>query len=170
MVAFYPERPEVQFARDVFIPGRSSVYAWLSIGPAPNQKSTMRRDIRVLLYDRTDGRDRLLPARGKELVDDRPQFYFQREATTVVLLDQPDFAIEANENRIDDVEPVELARSLRDAAGLSERVGTIQVRFLPSEPEAYDGIDVLVLAGNRIASDPAGRQALRRWVQQGGFS
>ena len=35
-------------------------------------------------------------------------------------------------------------------------------------PEAFDGIDVIILASNRLANDPIARQAIRRRVQQGG--
>jgi hypothetical protein len=47
-------------------------------------------------------------------------------------------------------------------------VNTVKQRFLPSVPEAYDGIDHFVLASNRIADDVAGRRALRLWLERGG--
>ena len=51
---------------------------------------------------------------------------------------------------------------------MSEHVGEISGRFLPPSQEAFDGIDHFVLAGNRLAQDPAGARAVRQWVERGG--
>jgi hypothetical protein len=166
VVVFYPERPDVQYARDIFVPGRSAVTSWVTVGPAPAQRGAIHRDVEILLYDRTGGGERLVPPPGKERVRSRPLFYRPREPTTAVLLDDADTA---GEEGAATPEAVTLVRCVREAAGLSESVGIISERFLPPQPEAFDGIDVLVLAGNRLAADPAGRQAVRRWVQQGGM-
>ena len=38
----------------------------------------------------------------------------------------------------------------------------------PPLPEAFDGIDHLVLASNRLADDPVGVRAVRQWLMRGG--
>src|SRR5262249_56882201 len=48
------------------------------------------------------------------------------------------------------------------------RVDTVKQRFLPPVPEALDGTDHVVLASDRLADDPAGRRALREWLERGG--
>ena len=56
-----------------------------------------------------------------------------------------------------------------ESVNLSERVLVINERFPPDYAgSAFDGIDVLILATNRLSADPSGKQALRRWVEQGG--
>src|SRR5262249_8410296 len=40
--------------------------------------------------------------------------------------------------------------------------------FLPPTPDAIDGMDQVVLAGDRLATDPVGRSELRQWLQHGG--
>jgi hypothetical protein len=42
VVAFYPERPEVQYARDVWVPARSRLSAWVPVGPIPASAARMR--------------------------------------------------------------------------------------------------------------------------------
>ena len=163
----YSRQPDVRFTRDVFVPGKTVVSTWATIGPAPDQGASFSRDIEVQLYDRTGGQERLILPPGKEegLVRARPLIYRRREPTTVVLADPSGPGV-ADRPRSE--EPLTLVRSLREAVNLSEYVGVIPERFLPPVPEAFDGIDVLVLAGNHLAADPAGARAVRLWVQQGG--
>jgi hypothetical protein len=170
VVAFYPARPDIQYARDIFVPGRSAASSWLPIGPAPEEKSTSSRELEILLYDRTGGQDRLLLPQGRERVRSRGVFYKRREPTTAILLDEPEIDPTTNELRTaaSSDEPLLLARCMRDAAGLSEQITVIDERFLPPVPEAFDGIDVLMLATNRLSADPTGLQTLRGWVEQGG--
>jgi hypothetical protein len=166
VAVFYKARRDVQFTRDVHVPARTVVTTWATIGPVPDTGARFSRDVEVLLYDRTGGRERLILPRGEEqLVRDRPLIYRPREPTTAILTDPPG---PGAADRPDSEEPLTLVRSLREAVNLSEHVGVIQERFLPPTPEAFDGIDVLVLAGNQLAADPAGGQTVRRWVQQGG--
>ena len=39
---------------------------------------------------------------------------------------------------------------------------------MPPTEEAFDGVDHLIVASDRLADDPAGMRALRRWLEQGG--
>src|SRR2546430_927250 len=56
----------------------------------------------------------------------------------------------------------------RPRAALSKDIQRIDPGPLPATAEGYDGIDHVLLASRRIADDPAGAQALRRWLQRGG--
>src|SRR5262245_18809757 len=53
VVAFYRDRRDIQFGRDVWVPARSRISTWLPIGPAPDNPSDLRRDISYMLFDRT---------------------------------------------------------------------------------------------------------------------
>src|SRR6476619_5377398 len=46
-----PSRAGLQYARDIWVRGRSSMTAWLPIGPVPPDQSTIRRQLEMLLYD-----------------------------------------------------------------------------------------------------------------------
>ena len=168
VAVFYPEQADVQYTRDIFVPARSVVATWMSIGPAAPQNHGHYRDVKVLLYDRTSGTDRLILPPGTEVERSRPLIFRSREPITAVLLDDPPDPGPVTNTQPGEDETVTLARCVREAANLSEYVATVQERFLPPEPGAFDGIDVLILASNRLANDPVGRQAIRRWVEQGG--
>ena len=172
ILVFYPERPDVQFGRDVSVPAESSLSAWLPVGPAPKQTPQFGRNVESLLYDRTAGQDRLLLPRTEERARSRAVLYRLREPTTAFLFDDADTSTGEPGDLIRPDSPASqalmLARVLRQAGDLSESVSVVPGRFLPPMPEAFDGIDHFVLAGNRLAADPPGLEALRRWVQHGG--
>jgi hypothetical protein len=171
VVAFYPEGRDLQFARDVWVPAHSRVTSWLSVGPAPEQRAPLARHIHYQLFDRTGGANREVDPRDPDRVPSRPLPYHRREPTTAVYADAA--ADEHEPDPFDDrnspaAEAVRLAQTFRDACWLSEPVSIIRTRYLPAVPEAFDGIDQFVLASNRLAADPVGRQALRQWVLHGG--
>src|SRR4051812_43244029 len=35
VAVFYPERPDVHYSRDVWVPANARITSWVSIGPAP---------------------------------------------------------------------------------------------------------------------------------------
>ena len=168
VVLFFPEQADLHYTRDVFVPARSTVSSWLTVGPAPAQRGAIHRDVEVLLYDRTGGRERRIRPRGEERVQSRPILYRKRDVTVSVLAPDPAFDTIPAGDDPDAPEPVTLARTLREGAGRSEFVAVIGDRLPPPRPEAFEGIEILVVASGRLAADPAVRQAVRRWVQQGG--
>lgn len=172
VVVFYPSRPDAQYARDLRVPARARVTSWLSVGPAPEAAPNASREIAYQLFDRTDGTDRPVSGRDPERLVTRAAVYQRREPTTAVYLD-PAPASPHDRDPLDDPdsaasESLRLARTFREARGLSERISIVRERSLPPLAEAFDGIDHFVLASNHLAGDPLGRQALRRWVLNGG--
>ena len=85
VVVFYQGRPDVEYGRDVWVPARSTVRSWLLVGPAPVETPGSTCDVEFLLYDRTDGADRLIRPRGEERVRSRGVIYRKREPFTAVL-------------------------------------------------------------------------------------
>jgi hypothetical protein len=184
VVLFYASQPDVQYARDVWVPGRSSLSTCLPVGPAPVSKpgldkrktaltrSTKPQELQALIYDRTGDRERLVLPKSEERVRSRLVNYQPRETVTCVLRDEkkpedprpPRYPVEAPEP--EDV--IDLVWAFRAGAGLSEHVRLIDDSLLPPMEEAYDGVDHLVLAGRRLSLDPPGQVALSRWLRQGG--
>lgn len=171
VIVYYPDRRDVQFGRDVCIPARSRITSWLPIGPAPDLPSELRRDFKYMLLDHTGGTLRPLSSTDPAKISSRAVPYRKREPTTAILMDavaggaDPDPLPSASSPAS---EAILLARIFRHARGLSERISVILDRELPPTPESLDGVDHLILTGNRLAADPAGRQAIRHWVLQGG--
>ncbi|MFO0847511.1 MAG: hypothetical protein U0871_02965 [Gemmataceae bacterium] len=171
LLVFYPEQPDVQYGRDVWLPAGARRASWLPIGPAPAQSSTASREVKFLLADRTGGDSQVLRAAEDERLRNRAVRYRRLEPTTALLLDSDD-ADAADGRPGPDDSPAQqaetFARTFRLARGLSESLTVVRDRFLPPATETFDAIDQVVLAGNQLAADPLGQAALRHWVQQGG--
>jgi hypothetical protein len=171
VLVFYPEHPDVQYGRDVWVPANSQLTSWVTVGPAPAQEFGIGREIKYLVYDRTSGEAKQVhPDRitGDERTRNRAVAYKKREPTTAILLDDdPD-----KPGVIPPGSPADrgllFARSFRQARNLSEPVTIITDHFLPGTPEAFDGTDQLIVAGNRLATNPPGARAVRQWVEHGG--
>ncbi|VTR98767.1 Marine sediment metagenome DNA, contig: S01H1_L07244 (Fragment) OS=marine sediment metagenome GN=S01H1_17136 PE=4 SV=1 [Gemmata massiliana] len=171
VVVFYPDRPDVQYTRDVWVPGNSRLSSWLTIGPPSAQAFQLRRDIGYRLYERVDGEFRPVASRDPERLVTRAVPYRPREPSTAVYLDDtgdPDGPESVSTSGSAAAQAVLFARTFRHSRGLSEAVSVILDRQLPPTVEAFDGIDQFVLAGNRLTADPAAARTLRRWVLQGG--
>jgi hypothetical protein len=174
--AYYTERPTVRYGRDVRVPGRAAVTSWLSVGPAPPQRSDIRRDVDITLYEQTGGEWRPVPVdNGGDRLRSRALPYQKSEKGTSVLLDGvaddtpgADLVALAQAPTSADAESLELVRVGREAGGLSQTVFVVADRFLPAAAEAFDGVSHFVLAGNRLEQDPVGATALRQWVLAGG--
>ena len=166
VTVYYAEAPDVQYARDVWVPGRSSLTTWLTVGPASGQRSDMVREFRTVLQDRTGGANRVVLPPGNERLRSRSAMYRKREQTTSLMVDLPAAEPGQPEPTVP-ADALTLARLPR-ADGQSEHISIVHDGPLPLSAEALDGVDVFVLAGNRLATDPPGRAALRRWVEQGG--
>jgi len=171
VVVFFPDRPDVQYARDVWVPARSIRSTSMLLGPPPLEATlASSRDVEFLLYDRTGGQERLVLPAGQERVRARSFLYHPRDPITSTLLDQS----EATFNTVNELTPageeaVQLLQTFRHAARMkSLHVEMVQDRFLPPMFEGFDGVDCFVVAGRRIADDPAGARALRSWIEQGG--
>jgi hypothetical protein len=171
VLVFYAGQPDVRYGRDLYIPGESRMTSWLPIGPAPAQTSSVGREIMYLLYDQTDGEARLLTSEDERLRS-RAVAYRKRNPTTAILLERaPEHPFTPDPVQVigsPSHRALTLARSFRQARGLSEAVSTIREAFLPPTATTLDGVDHFIVASNRLAEDPVARRALRHWVQQGG--
>lgn len=176
VTAFYADRPEVRYARDLWVPGGARVSAWLSVGPVPPRgasaaaQSNVTRELKFVLYDRTDGTDRVVLPTTDERERDRVVLYRKRDPRDPVVALVADLT-PGVPGEVDPEVPPEvltLVRVPRAAAGLNELVGTASEGPLPTAPEALAGIDVLVIAGDRLARDPPALAAIRRWLEAGG--
>jgi hypothetical protein len=171
VLVFYEGQPDVQYGRDVWVPARSTLATWMLVGPAAAQQPSSMRKIQMLLYDRSEGRDRLVLPPTEERARSRVVLYRRREPLSTVLLDEgvPEGLVPGQlpqpESRADEV--IRLVRVFRHTYELSDFVQAVGPGPLPPVPEAFDGIDHFVLASGRIAHDPTGMRALRQWLEQG---
>jgi len=185
VVVFYASRPDVQYARDLWVPGKSSLSAWVALGPAPTgempgsakqknlgAQSTKPQELQALIYDRMGEQERLVLPRSEERIRSRLASYQAREPVTCVLMDEKK-PKDPGPNRYPTEPPepedvVDLVRAFRASAQLSEHVKLIDDSILPPTAETFDGVDHFIVAGRRLADDPPGQIALSRWLRQGG--
>jgi hypothetical protein len=172
VMVFYTGQPDVQYGRDVWLPGNATLSTWLLVGPAAAQDTGIAREIQILLYDRSDGQNRLLLPANKERIRSRLVLYRKREPYTATLLDEevPEPPVFGQLPQPDShaAETVQFVRLFRAARSLSELVPSVNPGNLPPTPEAFDGIDHLVIASERLAHDVVGLEAFRQWLQRGG--
>ena len=160
---FYPERPDVQFARDVWVPAHASLTTWITVGPAPKQKGEFGREIKAVLYERVDGAYRPVLPPGDERVRSQAVPYLKREPTTALYADLPQAKFGKTEPVTLNPDLVTLARIPRYFAGLSDHVSIVPDEYLPPTQESLDAVNVFIVAGNRLAREstrPRGVAAL----------
>ena len=121
VVVFYPEKPDVQFVRDLFVPARSSRASWITVSPASEQNHRLHRDMNILLYDRTDGQDRLVTTTTGERMRNRGIFYRVREPTTAILVDESEMPEGFDKTEAPTAEVITLARCAGSGWSFRER-------------------------------------------------
>lgn len=176
VVAFHDGEDDAKYARDLHVPANVSLTAWMSIGPVPKLKpgdkpfSKIGRTLHFILFDRTGGTPVVVLPDGDEKLRDRAVLYRPKtEWSTALLTDEPVNPDESSfRHPTPDVEAAELVRVMRNLRGASDYLSVVRDPSLPATPEAYDGTDQIVLACNRLKSDPHSRAALRAWVERGG--
>jgi hypothetical protein len=172
VVVFYQGRPDVEYGRDVWVPARSTLKTWMLVGPAVVEAPATMCEIEVLLYDHSDGTDRLIRPRGEERIRSRGEIYRKREPCTAILIDDREQKATPFGSLPEPDSPTEeailLGRAFREAGKMSEQLHRITAGFLPTTAEAYDGVDHFVIVSNEIARNPAGIRALRHWLVNGG--
>jgi len=167
----YPDQPSVRYARDLWVPARSAITSWLTVGPPPGTVTKEGLEIHGFLYDRTGGQQTLVLPPGEEKIRSRLARYRPRQPSTAMLVDtpiDPENPASIAPRDAASLEAIDFVHVLRAAAGLPDNLIMMQDEFLPQTPEVFDGIDQVILAGSRLLNDPAGLKALRQWVQQGG--
>src|SRR5437879_3376150 len=148
VVLFYANQKDVQYARDVWIPPRSSLMTWMMVGPTPPISQSTRaalegpspdraRELEALIYDRTGGQDHLLLPPSEEHTRSRLSSYRRREPLTCLVTDEMDAPEEpaawlggvVQEEpyppppyRPENNEVVDLVRAFRAGCSLSERI------------------------------------------------
>ncbi len=183
VLTFYPEAPGRQYGRDLWAPAQATVWSWFCMGGPPSVPDKSITELKSYLYDRTSGREQLVRSPDGPPVHSDLVRFFRREPGTTLMLDvdisdgSPPSSQFSKEGDPQDSEQRSLARAnevrdlvrvFRQRMGWSARVNLVARRLLPPSAEAFDGIEHFVLGSNRIAHDPAGRRALRAWLERGG--
>jgi hypothetical protein len=170
-LVFHKEQPHVQFGRDVWVPASSQLSTWMLVGPG-EKRPGLAGEVHSLLYERDPRGQRLVLPGTEERVRSRLVLFRNREPTTTVLLDEAPEAPYVP-GQLPQPEPREqeiyrFLQSFRQGRNLSPLVSNVPPGALLPAPQAFDGVDLFVVASNRIMDEPGGVLALRHWLTQGG--
>lgn len=176
VVAAHSGEENTEYARDVWVPANASVTLWMSLGPVPALKpgdrtiSSIGRTIQYKLYDLTSGTPVLVRPPGEAKLRDRAVLYKSKSEYSTSLFTDASEDTDPTSFRQSSVEEeaTNFVRVMRSVRGQSELISVVRDKALPATPEAYDGVDQVVMACNHMAHDPQSRAALRRWIERGG--
>lgn len=154
--------PNQQYGRELWLPPKSRRLAWHPVFVPPEfaaDGSTL--GFNSLLLDRTDSEERLIASPSGQMLSDG-----------VLPLSQPGAAVgwigAADEDERAGPGVGDMITASRISTLSPRKVVALRGLVLPSEPEALQGMQYLVLSGDRPGSDPAGLAAIRQWVRRGG--
>jgi hypothetical protein len=172
VVVSYPGQPDIQYARDVWLPPRSTLSTWMIVGPCPKTGTPPNSyDLDVLLYNRISRQDRIVLPRLEERTRSRRLAYRPKERLTCIMLDddcQRKEVDSAAPPPVENNEVAQLVRASRFSCNLSEHVQIVHGNLKPPVADAYVGVDHWVLAGHSLDIDSPGERTLGRWLLQGG--
>jgi hypothetical protein len=164
---FFEHEPTLQYGRRVWVPPRSQMHVWQPLR-LPREGGGSSLNLRTLVMEAGQSREVLL----------RSDIGFRQLDSTVRIMDDAVTGVveapiplpaEGTLFPEEDTDAVsQLIATARLEAQLTKRVAELLEQSLPASEEAYQALDHLVLADNRVADDAAALAAIRRWLFGGG--
>jgi hypothetical protein len=168
-----------QYGREFWVPAEAKRKVSYPVHvPDKIEEKTRRLKLLSRIYDRTDGKNKLLRRKRDHMWHESSARVFSRDNITAYY---PDYAegedgvMVSADQFFDLVEPA--LDPVLEAIKVTRRYMNIKDwRHIPTLdknddlpwPLALGAIDQLVLGGNRLATEPEAREAIRGWVNQGG--
>lgn len=152
-----------QYARKIWTPPHSLRRTWVPIRIPRVPANKDRVEITSFLIDRSSGSDVVMRRDGEVLRHSVPLSVNHAEPMSGYISslrerEKPESVDYAYEALI----------GLQGKKGMERRVAMLNDRYLPALPEAYDGLDVLVICNNRFSKDVTAMSAIRAWLNDGG--
>lgn len=163
----FEDEPTLQYGRQFWLPARSKRQSWLLVRLPDEIRDVKGVQTRTILYDRTGSNDARVPGPGGQIFYDGILPVDQDYDTTVLIADTVPGVSDASGSESDGCGRA-AAMAIRTSTDRSPRVRELDGPFMPPLVEALDGMDHLVLCGDRLAQDAAGLDAVRRWLHRGG--
>ena len=169
---YFGDSKDLQYGRRLWVPARSKRYSWCPVFPpssvSPVSRANRDRPVNVpvgsFLLDASAASD----LRIRDPVERRPNSGLvairHDRVVTAVISDTGG----GEEARAASEALFEMVAAAKVSAGHSDAFADLFEDFLPPVLESLDGLDQVVLASDRLALDPAGLLALRRWLVGGG--
>ena len=160
--SYFADQPTLQFGRELFVPAKSRLRLPHPVRlPQLETAKTQTASVHSLVIDESDGKEVLLKSDSGQLRHDRSLVVTVTDRNTGVLAGW-------SQSSLVPQDALDLIVANRVNQGLNNRVTMFGDQFLPSNETAYDYLDHIVIAEDRIADDYAALTALRRWLHSGG--
>ncbi len=167
LVSVLFEGAKRQFARKFWVPARGSRSTWLPIEvPAPTTPQG-GLEYTVLVLDAREEKEVLQRREGDALTSTSILRLSDDPVRSMTVLPKPLADPTPRETAIITEWPATLAAA-RGNRGLNTTSPMVTPDFLPPWPMALDGLEVLLVASDRLLHDTAGLATLRAWVRDGG--
>ena len=156
-----------QFARRLWVPANGDRFTWLPIRVPAEAGSEGAIEYTALVLDAGADREILTHREGDSLTSSALLRISDDPVRSGLILPRPVLPSTPAEEATREDWPKTLAAA-RSARGLNITSPLIVPDFLPPWHMTQRGLDVLLLASDRLESDTAGLAALRSWVRDGG--
>lgn len=159
---YFEGQPTLQFGRRIWVPPRSRMQTWHPILVPDAGPEVTTFDLRTLVMDANQPRDVMIRSDSGSLQFDS---ILRRTNDTRItgLIDSLSLEPDANSESAYDL--LVLGRL---ESGLSRQIKLLPDRMVPVGEECLQSLDQLLIADNRVASDPVGLAAIRKWLFSGG--
>lgn len=162
-VTFMDNDRSLQFGRKAWVPARSRLTLDHPIRFPPAEEGAKGFDIHTLLLDPHQKNDALLRGGLGEL-QLSGRLRLGEEPATVILNYRPEVIPDEFTRDF----PYELVVACKSSELLGRSMAQMNDAILPATPEAYDSIDQIIVADNRLTHDGPAVTAIRRWLFGGG--
>ena len=163
VATFFDAEPTLQFGRRLWLPARSTLHTTQPVLiPKLDRSSERSLGFHTLVFDASESEEVLIKADSGQLLNDGAILVSQRKQITGMIEDRHEVADQES------AAPYELVLACRLGQLLDRRVAGLAYEGLPTDEFSLQALDHLVVAGDRLLSDPAGLAAVRRWLHGGG--
>lgn len=154
-ILYFPDKPDLQFARQFRVPPRSVRAAWFpfrTTGSIADRAQGM--DVKTMLIDRTGPSEAIVKTSLGEMLGNEPLSVQTDRMVTGLVSDQ------------NEIDPAVIA--FRISQNVTRRLAVIDTAYPPPIEEGLEGLDQLVFSSDSLARDSASLAAIREWVEKGG--
>lgn len=160
---FFTGNSNEQYGRELWVPGRSRRFTWHPIYVPADLPEGSSVEFRSVVFERTGADDRLVQAPTGEVLLDGLLPVDRDGSITGWIGDDASAEEDPPPPNVGD-----MIVAARVGVGLPRKLVGLHGLALPPDAAAFDGIEHLVLSGDRPLSEPSGLAAVRQWVRRGG--
>ena len=161
--SFFEEDPTWQFGRRTWVPGRSRLTLTHPVRIPALKAGSTSCSIRTVLVDPSKKDEVLVRGNSGGLQEEVRLLVSDIPSTAIVNVPE-DFIVEGNVHDL----AYQLAVYAKASEHLGRRLTQLNDSILPATPEAYAGLDQLIVADTRLSDDRPALAAMRSWLYGGG--